>query len=402
MLNMLVMSISELERNVSDGARLGTRFLVFPQPPFVAGYEAPEVVRLAALPGEIVAGPQDRRMYVVVPRDGKEPYQFPYLPPFTGAMLPPVEPGPDGNFDHLAVGTWQFEAAHVFACAARVLEIAESYWGAPIPWFFGATYERLEIVPWLAWDNAQSGFGFLEMGEDEAQGHPEPFGLNFDAVAHEMAHLVLFGCMGLPRSVPHEDFYAYHEAAADFLALLGLLHFDTALDNVLRRTEGNLLITNELDRFAELAQEEHIRLFSNSLTLSMVGAEEHDRSRPFGGALFDCLIEIYQTLLFERGLSELDPRRYWNFRTEATRAEIEWLSRAEAAGYRLQHFAYKSALEEARDIVGEAFVRSWGLLTPELFDYRDAALAIVESVARGRAPRFAGIMADAFEWREIL
>src|SRR5215211_4998365 len=78
-------------------ARLGTRFLVFPQPPFIPGYERPEVVWISTPVGYIAPGPADARMYVVDPLLPKRPYAFPDLPPYGGPIHPPVEPGPDGH-----------------------------------------------------------------------------------------------------------------------------------------------------------------------------------------------------------------------------------------------------------------------------------------------------------------
>ena len=174
-----------------------------------------------------------------------------------------------------------------------------------------------------AWDNAQSGFGFLELGESDEPDSRYCYGLNFDSIAHEVGHLVLFGEIGLPQGgSAGPDFFAYHEAVADFVSLLGLLHFDTALDRLLRRTQGNLLIHNELDRFAETSGEKQVRSFSNSLRLSDVSFEVHDRSKPFGAALFDCLIEVHQALLFDRGLSDLDPRAFSDLRRQIDPAEI--------------------------------------------------------------------------------
>ena len=72
----------------------------------------------------------------------------------------------------------------------------------------------------------------MELGEDESRLDLRPFALNFDAVAHEMGHLILFGIVGAPGR-PTRDFFAYHESVGDFLSLIGLLQFDTALDRVL-------------------------------------------------------------------------------------------------------------------------------------------------------------------------
>jgi hypothetical protein len=383
-------------------SRLGTRFLVFPQPPFIPGYERPETIWVSTPPARIAPGPADHRMYVIDPLLDKQPYQFPYLPPYVGALRPPAEAGPDGHFDTIPIGTPEFEAAHLFACVRRVLDICESYLGREIPWFFAPTYDRLEIVPRLHWDNAQSGYGFLEMGEDNARGEPQPFALNFDSVAHEVGHLIVFGVMGLPVREPPHEYFAYHEAVADFVALISLLHFDTALDLLLRRTRGNLLIANELDRFAELSDEKQVRLFSHSLRMSDVSSEVHDLSKPFAGGLFDILIEFYQTLLFERGLSDLDPRDFRDLRSELTEEELEQQLSISMADHEIQHFAMKSMLEEARDMMGEILVRSWTNLTPDTLDYREAALALISAAETGRLSRFAASVADNFAWRGIL
>jgi hypothetical protein len=205
----------------------------------------------------------------------------------------------------------------------RVLDICEGYLGRRLPWFFEPTYERLEIVPHITWDNAQSGFGFLELGEDDSwPDRPFPYALNFDAIAHETGHLVLLGALGLPDN-RGQDFLAYHESVADLISLMGLLNFDSALDRILRRTRGNLLISNELDRLAELSDSKQIRMASHSLKMSDVGFEVHDRSRPFTGAIFDTGVEIFQLLLCERGLAKLDTRTIRDVRSDLTQNDIE-------------------------------------------------------------------------------
>ena len=185
------------------------------------------------------------------------------------------------------------------------------------------------------------------------------------ATTPQMVREALFSILGYPQVTrPTADYFAYHEAAADFISLLGLLSFDTALDRILRRTRGNLYIANELDRFAELTEEKQVRRFSNSLRTSDVGDDVHDRSMPFAGALFDCLIEIYQILLAERGLSNLDPRAFDDLRQELSGRDLDDELRISQAHYEPRHFAMKSALAEARDIVGTALARSWLLVGP--------------------------------------
>lgn len=396
-------SVAGRHAAASEAPSLGTRFRVHPQAPFVPGYEEPEVVWISTPPGRVGIGPEDHRMYVVDPLIAKAPYHQPYFPPYGGSTHSPAEPGADGHFDHIPVHTRQFMAAHAFACVRRVLDICESYLGREIPWFFLPTYERLEIIPHLPWTNAQSGFGFLELGEDDTRDEPFPYALNFDVVAHEIGHLILFGTLGLPeRSQPSVDYLAYHEFAADFIALIGLMHFDTALDRMLRRTRGNLFVSNELDRVAELFDEHQIRKASNSLKLADVGSEVHDLSRPFTGAMFDSLLEIFQLILLERGLADLDTRRIRSVRESMTQADIDRELAVSKQDYQVRHFAVKSALQEARDIVADAVLRSWASIDPDGLSFRNAAQAIVRQINEGRGQRFADRVYDNLAWREIL
>ena len=70
-------------------ASIGTRFLLYPQSPTTPGYDKPELVWISDAQGSILPGPQNARMYVVDPLDWKDPYDYPYLPPFNGAKAPP-------------------------------------------------------------------------------------------------------------------------------------------------------------------------------------------------------------------------------------------------------------------------------------------------------------------------
>ncbi|AIC30236.1 peptidase GluZincin family protein (plasmid) [Rhizobium etli bv. mimosae str. IE4771] len=354
--------------------------------------------------GPILAGPSDARIYVANPLEAKSPYAAPYIPPYPGLLQPPAEPGPDGHFDHIGPGAPAFLATHSYACTRRVLDICESYLGRSIVWFFQPTLERLEIVPRIPhWQNAQSGFGFLELGESEEHGLASCFALNFDAVAHEMGHLILLSELGILESDGSRcDFFAYHEAIADFISLLGLLHFDTALDRLLRRTGGNLLLHNELDKFAELSDEKQVRSLNNSLRIGDVSREVHDRSKPFAAGLFDCLIEVYQSLLFERGLSDIDPRRFSDLRQQMAPALIEEALHGSPASYELMHFAAKAALQEARDIIGQALIRSWTYLDPDSLTFETAALAFLEAASRGRGISYLDQLDDCMRWRGIL
>lgn len=382
-----------------ESSGLGCRFLLYPQAPYLSGYDKPEPVWISTPPGQLQPGPANRRMYVRDPLLEKEPYEFPYLPPFVGATHPPAEAGLDGNFDHLAPGSRQFIAAHAFASAQRVLDIFESYLGREIPWYFAETYERLEIIPWVEWRNAQSGYGYLELGVDrESDRDVAPFALNFDVIAHEVGHAILFSLIGVPESGPTGgDFGAFHEANSDLISLLSFMHFDTGLDRLLRHCEGNLLVLNELNRIAELTGDRQIRLAGNARRMSEVTAEIHDRSRPFTGAVFDTIVDGFHARLVARdladeGLLDIDIR-------EVGAAQMRNLSDFTAKAFRARPYLFKTALIEARDEVALALMRTWTRLDPETLSF-GAAADIICGVAQSDA--LAGRFETNFRWREIL
>jgi hypothetical protein len=381
-------------------AGLGTRFWIFPQAPYVPGYQKPDLVWISTPPDRLRPGPADDRMYVVDPALDKLPYEFPLLPPYAGLTYPPAEAGPDGHFDHLSWSSRQFLSAHAFACARRVLDIWESYLGEPIVWHFARDLERLEITPRLDWPNAQSGYGFLELGlERTPDGRENPFALNFDVIAHEVGHAILFSLFGTPDTITESEFAAFHEASADLVSLISFLHFRTGTERLLRRTQGNILTENELNRIAELDEERQFRLASNSRRQSEVTAEIHDRSRPFTGGIFDTLVELYHLALVERGLAderllEIDIRQLdpWDIGriTEETRA-----------AFSRSPFLFAGTLETARDIVGTLLVRTWAELDPSILTFRSVAESMVEQAESSRWPVAAQILEGNFVWREI-
>jgi hypothetical protein len=380
---------------------LGTRFLLYPQAPYVSGYDKPEPVWISTPPDKLQPGPANRRFYVRDALLDKEPYEFPYLPPFVGEVYPPAEAGPDGHFDYLAPGSRQFIAAHAFASAQRVLDIVESYLGREVVWYFAETYERLEIIPWVEWHNAQSGYGFLELGVDRGgDGQPAPFALNFDVVAHEVGHAVLFSLFGAPQyGIGAGDFGAFHESNSDLISLLSFMHFDTGLDRLLRHSEGNLLVLNELNRIAELTGDRQIRLAGNSRRLSEVSGEIHDRSRPFTGAVFDTIVDGFHLRLAERGLTDeglLDIDIH-----DVDEARLQRISRFTAEAFRARPYLFKTALIEARDEVGLALAQAWPRLDPDRVSFAEAAASVCDCGAEASRPLSARFE-ENFRWREIL
>ena len=261
-----------------EAARCGTRFRLFPQPAFLDGFHEPETVVVSSPAGSLGPGPSDDRMYVV-DAIGKRfsygmqhmPHGPPllYLPPFRGVSRRPLQPGRAGHFDHLRPGSRDFEAAHVFGVVRFTLDVWERYFGHRIEWHFARDQRRLELLLLGEWDNAQSGYGFIELGD--AYGREDdtpPYGLNFDVLAHEVGHSIVYSVIGVPNAATEAgEYFGFHESAADIVALLTSLHFDSVIREVLDATGGNLLLDNEANRIAELSKTTQVRLASNSLRM---------------------------------------------------------------------------------------------------------------------------------------
>jgi hypothetical protein len=343
-------------------------------------------------------------MYVADPISWKEPYEAPYLPPFVGQKAPPVEPSPDGHFDHIDPNSPEFPSVHAFGCVARILDVWEGYLGHRINWHFANTYERLEIIPVIDWQNAQSGYGFLEFGyELTADGRRDLYALNFDMIAHEIGHSILFSEIGLPQPgfSPGPDLRPYHEGVSDLCSLMGMLNFDTAMDRILRRGSGNLLAMNELNRVGELADERQIRIAGNARKMSDVGNEVHDKSRPFTGGFFDALVQTYHDIAVDKGLVDLPYGSIPDARDFDEDLEQTY-ARAFAADYDLKHFQLKAALSDARDIMALGLAKSWARLDSETLTYPDAALAVCEALQEHGHGNVADTVVECLAWREIL
>jgi hypothetical protein len=379
----------------------GTRVRLFPQAPFLPGFGEPEIVWLSPPAGTIQPGPADDRFYVVDAIEKPSPYEFPYLPPFLGIANPPVLPGPEGHFDQLPPDSREFMVVHAYGSLRRVLDIFESYFGRQLPWHFRDYYDRLEVIPGLDWDNAQSGYGYMELGHAfDAAGGLEPFALNFDVLAHELGHAILFSALDLPASADlwTPQFGAFHESCADLVALISLAHFDTVLDRLLHKTRGNIYVLNELNRIAELSETRQIRIASNGAKMSDVSDEIHDLSRPLTGAFFDI---FFVEELYARGLISKDLRDESQGGAYQGRS-AERLQAGIADAYAGRHFLFRSALEQARDMVGLRLAALWDTLSPNSLEYTDvltALLAIDRRLSGG--PRFQEELRAIFHWRGI-
>jgi hypothetical protein len=292
-----------------------------------------------------------------------------------------------------------------------VLDVWENYFGGPLPWHFAADYERLELVPLVEWNNAHSGYGFIETGYARAPAsEPQPFCLNFDVLAHELGHAFIYSLLGTPPADRvGAQYLAFHESAADCVAMIAVLHFDSVVDRLLARTSGNIYLRNELNRIGELSETEQIRLASQSLKLAdvpdlrtpverLTQPQRHDMSLPLTGAVFDVLVEVFQELIVEDGLisRELDDLS----RQEEGGANEQLVQAGFDRAYAGRHDGFKAALLDARDYMGRCLAAAWRDLTWDL-TYADAAAALVAADARIARGAGRSIILESVLWRGI-
>lgn len=385
----------------------GTRFRIFPQPRYLPSFAEPETVYVSVPPGEIEAGPADARMFVVDAKN-KAPYSEAFWPPqYTGEALPPVQPGPDGHFDHLDPNSRAFSAATMYATVRRTLDIWEGYFGGKIAWHFDADFERLELIPLIEWDNAQSGYGFLEFGYGRRPSggidHSRPYCENFDVLSHELGHSIIFSRVGVPRFKfdPGIDYGGMHESAGDLVALIAVLHFDSVVDHILQKTCGNLFSVNELQRMGELSESREIRTAFNYARMSDVGAEPHDRSLPLTGGVFDIMVEVFQKALVDGELISADLARRSSMDGVITVDQLGALQAEFNAAYAGRHDEFKAALLSARDYLGELLAITWDRISPDFLTYHAFLRALLESDRELTGGAHQETIRSCFAWRQI-
>lgn len=399
---------SSAQRAASEG----TRVRLFPQPPVVAEFAQPETVWLSIAPAALGPGPSDDRMYVASAVAKPRPYEFPYLPPYTGPVHAPATAGADGHFDHLPVDSREFRAVHMYGTLRLVLDIWERYFGRRIDWHFATELPRMELIPWLDWNNAQSGWGFIETGYRRTQhGERVPLSLNFDVLAHEMGHAILYSLLGWPpRGRLTAEYQGFHESASDLIAIVSVLHFDSVVDLLLRRTHGNLYVRNLLNRIGEISPTEQIRLASNRLRMRdvpdvhtppdrLTQPQLHRIGEPLTGTVFDILVEVYQQNLVDTGLitPELDLR---SGREAAAGVDDSAAQAGFDRAYDADPQGFKQALLDARDYLGRLLAQAWSELAWDL-SFVDAGRALLRADLELSGGYFQPEMLESLVWREI-
>jgi hypothetical protein len=390
----------------------GTRFRLYPQSPVLAAVRGSEVVWVSRPPGSIAPGPSDERMYVVDAIAKDRPYEFPYLPPYDGPRNPPVRPDGEGHFDYLT-DSWsrEFMAAHMYGTLRFVLDVWEKYFGGPLPWHFAEYQPRLELIPIVGWDNAHSGYGFIETGYARPRDpDPQPFCLNFDVLAHELGHSFIYQLLGTPPlGQASAEYLAFQESAADCVAMVAAMHFDSVIDRLLARTSGNIYLPNELNRIGELSENNEIRLASQSVRLDDVPdlrtpaarlsqPQRHAMSLPLTGAVFDVFVDVFQRLLVEDGLISAEVDAF--SRPGLSAADEALVQREFDRAYAGHHEEFKNVLADARDYLGRCLAAAWQTLTWEV-SYAQVAVALLQADSRLSGGAGRGIFAESLAWRGI-
>lgn len=392
--------------------RTGTRFKLYAQSPVLEGFEEPETVLVSSPAGSLGPGPSDARMYAVQPV-AKKPYAGETMPPYRGARQSPSRANRSGHFDHVRPDDPAFACVHMFGAVRRVLDVWETYLGGPIHWHFNATHPRLEMISHVPWDNAHFGWGFMECGEGaDDQGIQRHFALNFDILAHETGHGMIFSIVGMPTPETLTASYrGFHESASDLIAMISALHFDRFVDHVLRVSAGNLYVENEMNRIGELSRTRQIRKASNATKLSDVisvdtpadeitGKHVHQLGQPHTGAVFDILVEFYLDRLVGTGLipeETASEMRRAAFEDRLSEIAPDCLADAFAR----EEEGFRAALCDARDMLGLRLAEAWRRLSPHDFTFGKAVERLLAVDAGFTGERHRQMIIESFEWRGI-
>jgi len=398
--------------------REGTRFLLYPKPRIVEGFDKPRLVHVDARPGSIRPGPSGRRLYVADARN-KQPYRdtvtgdYDWRPPYPRAMprFDPVAPNALGHFDSVVPRSREFSQAALYASAATVIAIWEHYLGRRLAWGVPGRPRRLELIPRVTrlGDNAWSGDGYIECGFAHGD-RSQPYAEDFDVVAHEVGHHFLKRVIGGAPTDPRRQFVhkSHEEAGADLVSLVAVLHFDYVVASVLTETRGKLYSVNLLSEIGQYrlgrSGRRPSRVYFHDKTVRAVASalEAHDRyvyAQPFLGAAFDILVEIYESHLVRRGLisAALADRS-----THAAAVRDPSLRREFATRYRLNPDGFGEALGDAAADFARLLARTWVRTRRTGATFSRAAanmLAADRALHRGRYQRAIG---RAFRRRKIV
>lgn len=397
----------------------GTRFRLYPE--YASGYFEPELVVISPPAGSIGRGPSDATMHAVNPILKKDPYSPPeYMPPWRGPQYAPAIPDRAGHFDYIPPDAPEFLAAHLYGTVRRTLDVWESYLGRRVVWWHAAFLPQIELVPVVSeWPNAHSGPGFIETGMMRNEtGREQLLALNFDVIAHETGHAILFSQVGVPPpDQMSSEYLAFHESFADLIGLIAALKFRSVTRRLLAQTGGNLYVLNLVNRLGELSDREQVRIADNTTTMDDVSGlrlgpdgtwidplgqnrNQHALGEPLTGAIFDMLVEIYQDGLVRRGAiaPDRDPRGWTREAVDLTFAELHLQSQQSLVRFGA---AFYNSIDDARDVVGGAMAHAILTLNPLTLTFERVAARMLEAAASYGLMHILPALLDDFLWRGI-
>ncbi|MBI1847886.1 MAG: hypothetical protein HY294_10630 [Candidatus Rokubacteria bacterium] len=392
--------------------RRGTRFVIWLQERHVQR-GAREVVWVDTLPRRIRRGPADAELRVV-DAIGKKTYRvedadavrFRARPPYRGRTAGAPRPDANGHYDRLAPSAAGVDSANVFAVLKSVHAIWEHHFGHRLSWVYGVREPVcLEVIPHVESDNSWSGPGYVEYGfprfdaGHEPPDRADPFAENFDAIAHEMGHVLLKGVIGnLPERRKTLEHRAHEEACADLVAAVASLNFDGEVNRIFAATRGRLFSDNTLSRLAErsLPAGRPARVLFNGRRLSGLRrarrrGDKHTYSLAFSGAAYDVLCGLYAGRLMDRGLV---PDR----RAALARGPRRVLAEIERRLPGRPGAAARESLLDARDEFARLLAAAWHALGGTVVSYASAVAALV---AADRYGSHRGLLRWAFRNRGI-
>ncbi len=395
---------------------MGTLFRLFPQLPTDENSLPAEIIEVSPPAGSVGPGPSDEGMYVIFPMDKPREYgmhkdrngdEYVFLPPWEGPLFDQAIPDEDGHFLHYDdVDDGRFHAAHVYASIRFTLDIWERYYGRPIPWHFHRHFDRAEVVIIPKFENAHIGYGFVEIGTnvEKKDGAMTPFSLNFDVIAHEVGHGILYTEVGMPHPEKElAEYLGFQESGADTISMIAILHFDSVIDELLDSTSGNLYMANHLNRFAETSSSGQIRMACNEYKLSDFSAgwkDEHILAQPLTGAMFDILVDIFHEELVRVGAIAESLEEISDL-LEGSPEYGEQLQGEFDIAYAANPELFRESLLYARDVLATLLIETWARLSPDYLNYTDVYRAMRKADKAVFDGLYRSIIDVNFKWRDI-
>jgi hypothetical protein len=127
---------------------------------------------------------------------------------------------------------------------------------------------------------------------------------------------------------------------------------------------------------------------------------EHWLGLPLTGAIFDILVDVFQTLLTERQLigDELAAR---SAQVPDPALDYPAIQAQYAAAYQNHHEPFKQALLEARDYLGSCLAVTWNWLSPHYLTFTDVGDLLLASDRALSGGKYHDAILENFLWREI-